>query len=387
MKERLCYISDTVGWVDGNPDGILKKKASQMEILSGYYDVDMLGFDQSHEHIGIRKADGSFHPIKDVPSNLFGKVLKRELFYRMAAVYCKRKNISRVYVRYALTDPSFLRFLKSLPKDAQVMVEIPTYPYDKERAQNLKGRILSAEDRHLMPRLKKYVDYIATYSKDETIAGVPCVNMQNGVVVDNIKLREINTDPGEIRLLAVASMNFWHGYDRVIMGMGAYKKQPGEKKRIVLHLVGDGPEVPNLKKMAEEQGVAEDVIFHGFKSGRELDEISFMCDIAVTNLGLHRLGVNEKFSPLKVREYMAQGFPMISVPSVDITDLLEGHQLLVPVGDGPVNIEDVVSFYNDKDLGNPESARKEAEALRKLASEYCDMKVVFAPAVEAFQKG
>ena len=45
MKERLCYISDTVGWVDGNPDGILKKKASQMEILSGYYDVDMLGFD------------------------------------------------------------------------------------------------------------------------------------------------------------------------------------------------------------------------------------------------------------------------------------------------------------------------------------------------------
>jgi hypothetical protein len=78
---------------------------------------------------------------------------------------------------------------------------------------------------------------------------------------------------------------------------------------------------------------------------------------------------------------------MISVPSVDLTDLLEGHQLLVPVGDGPVNIEVVVSFYNDKDLGNPESARKEAEALRKLASEYCEMKVVFTPAVEAFQKG
>ena len=76
-------------------------------------------------------------------------------------------------------------------QDAQVMVEIPTYPYDKERAQNLKGRILSAEDRHLMPRLKKYVDYIATYSKDETIAGVPCVNMQNGVVVD--------TSPTEIK--------------------------------------------------------------------------------------------------------------------------------------------------------------------------------------------
>jgi len=264
------------------------------------------------------------------------------------------------------------------------MVEIPTYPYDKERAQSIKGRILSAEDRLLMPQLKKYVDYIATYSRDEYIAGVPCVNMQNGVVVDNIRLREINTDPSEIRLLAVASMNFWHGYDRVILGMGAYRKKAGDKKRIVLHLVGDGPEVPNLKKMAEEQGVAEDVIFHGFKSGAELDRISFMCDIAVTNLGLHRLGINEKFSPLKVREYMAQGFPMISVPSVDISDLLTGHQLLVPVGDEPVNIEDVVAFYDEKDLGNPESAMREAETLRQLAYRYCDMKVVFAPSVEAF---
>lgn len=382
MKERLCYISDTVGWVDGNPDGILKKKAAQMELLAEHFDVVMLGFDQSHRHIGIRKADGKFYPIKDVPENIFGKTLKRELFYRMAASYCRRKKIRRVYVRYALTDPSFLRFLRSLPKDSDVMVEIPTYPYDKERAQNIRGKILSAEDKLLMPRLRKYVDYIATYSKDAEIAGVPCVNMQNGVVVGNIKMREINTDPNEIRLLAVASMNFWHGYDRIILGMGAYKKKGGER-RIVLHLVGDGPEVPNLKKMAEEQGVLEDVIFHGFKGGAELDEISFMCDIAVTNLGLHRLGL-EQASPLKVREYMAQGFPMISVSSVDISDLLEGHQLLVPVGDDPVDMEDIISFYNEKDLGNPESAKKEAEELRKLALKYCDMRVVFAPAVKAF---
>lgn len=381
MKERLCYISDTVGWVDGNPDGILKKKAAQMELLSGHFDVVMLGFDQSHKHIGIRK-NGKFFPIKDVPDNMAGKLLRRELFYRIAASYCKSKHISKVYIRYALTDGSFLRFLRSLPHDAVVMVEIPTYPYDKERAQNVRGKILSMEDRMLMPRLKKYVNYIATYSKDKTIAGVPCINMQNGVVVDNIKLREINTNPEEINVLAVASMNFWHGYDRFIRGMGEYKKKNGTK-RIVLHLVGDGPEIPNLKKMAEEEGVSGDVVFHGFKGGAELDEISFKCDIAVTNLGLHRLGLEEA-SPLKVREYMAQGFPMISVSSVDISDLLDGHQVLVPIGDGPADMEDIISFYNEKDLGNPESARKEAEVLRQMAYEICDMKVVFAPAVQAF---
>ena len=384
MKERLCYISDTAGWIDGNSDGILKKKLTQMRLLSEHFDTVMFGFDQAHKRIGVRRGD-EFIPIKDVPDNIAGKALKRALFYRMAASYCRRQNIRRFYIRYALTDLSFLGFLRSLPEDSTVVVEIPTYPYDKERADSIRGRILTFQDHVLLPFLKKRVNYIATFSKDESIASIPCINMQNGVDTDSIKMREFRSDPDVIGLLAVASMNFWHGYDRVIAGMGEYRRKGGTR-RIVLHIAGDGPEIPKLREMAANLGVANDVVFHGFRSGSELDEIASVSDIAVCSLGLHRLGLTD-VSPIKVREYMAQGFPMISVEAVDITEMLTGHELLVPMDDSPVSMEDVIAFYDKKDLGNPESAKKEAEALRQLAYEYCDMKVVFAPAVEAFREG
>jgi glycosyltransferase involved in cell wall biosynthesis len=167
--------------------------------------------------------------------------------------------------------------------------------------------------------------------------------------------------------------------------MGEYRRKGGTR-RIVLHIAGDGPEIPKLREMAANLGVANDVVFHGFRSGSELDEIASVSDIAVCSLGLHRLGLTD-VSPIKVREYMAQGFPMISARAVDISEMLSEHELLVPMDDSPVDMEEVIAFYDKKDLGNPESAKKEAEALRQLAYEYCDMKVVFAPAVEAFREG
>ncbi len=381
MKERLCYISDTAGWVDGNPDGILKKKLTQMRLLAEHFDTVMFGFDQAHKRIGVRRED-KFILIKDVPDNIAGKALKRALFYRMAGAYCRKYEIRKLYIRYALTDLSFLGFLGTLPADATVVVEIPTFPYDKERADSFRGKILTLQDHILLPLLKKHVNYIATFSKDSTIASIPCINMQNGVETDNIKMREFRADPDAISLIAVASMNFWHGYDRVIAGMGEYKRKGGTR-RIVLHIVGDGPEIPKFREMAENLGITDDVIIHGFKSGAPLDEIAFVSDIAVCSLGLHRLGLTD-VSPIKVREYMAQGFPMISVEAVDISDLLADHELLVPMDDSPVSMEDVISFYDKKDLGNPASARKEAETLRRMAYDHCDMKSVFAPAVEAF---
>jgi glycosyltransferase involved in cell wall biosynthesis len=51
--------------------------------------------------------------------------------------------------------------------------------------------------------------------------------------------------------------------------------------------VGNGKEIPNLKKLVDNLHLSKQVIFHGFKTGDELDSLFNSCHIAVGSLGLH----------------------------------------------------------------------------------------------------
>jgi len=162
----------------------------------------------------------------------------------------------------------------------------------------------------------------------------------NGIAVSSVPLRAAPKFDGKnLELLCVAHVAKWHGLDRLIEGMAQYDKS----SKVTLHIVGDGSEIPNLKLLVSKLGLEQNVLFHGFKAGKELDNFFDKCHIAVGSLGIHRIGLNEA-SVLKVREYCARGIPFIYGAKDPDFPKDFPYCLKVTADDTPVNINKIINF-------------------------------------------
>jgi len=262
-----------------------------------------------------------------------------------------------VYARKSLETPSSLAILKKLRKHSKRIVsEIPTYPYDKE----LKGDISKLSllrrikagimviwcDKICRNLMKRHIDCFAvvTDKKEYTkVFGAPAIPISNGIDIDSIKIR--NRMPSEIiSLIGVANVSSWHGYDRLIRGLHEYYSDGGERD-VVFHIVGEGVALGELRQLTQDLGLEHRVVFHGFKTGEELDTLFDNADIGVGSLGIHRIGLN-KSATLKSREYCVRQLPFIAEGS-DITfppEFSWRHQ--VPSSDDPIDVASLVSFHD-----------------------------------------
>ena len=137
----------------------------------------------------------------------------------------------------------------------------------------------------------------------------PHITIGNGLDVNSVPIRiakpYVDTEL-ELHILCVANVSKWHGLDRLLKGMATYCSNTC----IIFHIAGEGAQIPLLKQLVEKLNLQDSVIFHGFKTGDELDTLFNSCHIAVGSLGIHRIGLNEA-SILKAREYCARGIPYI----------------------------------------------------------------------------
>ena len=134
------------------------------------------------------------------------------------------QNQDFVYIRKgAVLDRSVLNLVKKVkllnPK-IKIILEMPTYPYIDEFPWFIKWDIWLKE-KIATSKLKKYIDCIVTYSDDSEIFGIPCLNISNAYDFKQIPHYSENEEDA-IHLIAVASLTFYHGYDRVIEGMKNY---------------------------------------------------------------------------------------------------------------------------------------------------------------------
>jgi len=175
------------------------------------------------------------------------------------------------------------------------------------------------------------------------------ITIGNGIEVNKIKLRKppCLTDH-ELILLCVASFSRRHAIDRLLSGLALYRGN----MTVRLYLVGDGQELPNLKKMVENLKLNNSVIFTGILSGNDLDNLFDKSHIAIGSLGLHRIDMKEG-SILKVREYCARGIPFLygcSDPDFpnDFPYIKRIHR-----DESPVDLEEIINFteriYSDTD--------------------------------------
>lgn len=289
-----------------------------------------------------------------------------------------------LYFRQVRHDRSFVNYLKQIKSSnpgTKILYEIPTYPYEQEQKVTVKNCHITAKDRINRRLLHNYVDRVVTFYHQESILGIPTLRVINGFDFSSVPINTQQLDSETLHLVEVSTTAFWHGYDRIISGLGEYYRTGGTRN-IVFHMVG--LVLPEHQKMVEVNGLQQHVVFHGFQSGDALNKIYEQCHIGVDVLGGHRKDYPIS-SSLKSREYAAHGLPILTASPVDYLGKSNHYQMLVPYDDSPVDIEAVISFADVCYSGKPlQTVRDE---IRSFAISQCDMNKTMLPIISYIQGG
>ena len=304
--------------------------------------------------------------------------LRQRIDYKCIYDYCIREKIEFVYARcFQNANPWLILFFKKLKKAGiHAVTEIPTYPYDAEFVGFSRMTRLNLKvDQTFRNALYKQMDAIVTFSDAKVIFGQRTINISNGVDFDSIPLHNYHpsdSQPSALHLIGVAEVHYWHGFDRLIAGLGEYyndvRGKTEDVRDVYFHIVGGvGPSemynsmhAPGFHELIEKYGIQDKIIFHGQLFGQALDDVFNQCKFAIGSLARHRSGITN-IKTLKNREYATRGIPFIY--SEQDTDF--DHQpyvLKAPANDSPINIQQIIDFVEAYQQ-NPADIRKTAEPL------------------------
>jgi glycosyltransferase involved in cell wall biosynthesis len=143
-------------------------------------------------------------------------------------------------------------------------------------------------------------------------------------------------------ILTVARLTSWKGVDRVIEVLPEIRGRIDEAKLVV---VGDGPELGNLKRLARELGVEKSMNFVGRVPHEEVPYYLRAADVFVLYSGYEGL-------PHIVLEAMATGVPVILSDKGGNREVVEDgvNGLLVPIGNQEKLKEAILRVLQDKEL-------------------------------------
>ncbi|PMO16608.1 glycosyltransferase [Vibrio sp. 10N.222.54.F10] len=353
-KRKILYLTT----VDKKTDpGVFNKIGYQVssferlgfEVVLGYFDGKYYIFDNE---IIYKKKHGILQPFYD-----------RFFFPKAISEKASSLEFDVYYIRKPFISYPFVNFISKLKK-SRVVLEIPTYPYKKELSGFVR-KLLYMYERACASLLKGKLDFITFYGDElSTIWGIRALRLENGICVNSVKkvIPSVRNESGIniINLIAVGNLSKWHGYERLIEGVATLKSE--HRKRIRVDIVGEGAVYQELKVLAHDLDVEGIVTFHGFKGGKELDDIYSRADLGIGSLGMYKLGLL-KGSTLKAREFTARGIPFILGYDDLAFPLDTDFVKYVPNNSTPLDIESIIYWYDNKEF-NRNSIR--AYACEKL---------------------
>lgn len=331
--------------------GISKKIHYQIKGLKeNGHEVHVCTYSINEQGHRIRYIDN--HVLEDFGNGQWASLRKR-FCYQSVVQYAIAEQIDFVYARsFHNANPFTIHLFHSLKKAGiKSVVEIPTYPYDQEyvgfpRKEKLELKI----DQLFRRQLAKQTDRIVTFTDDSFIFGQKTIRISNGIDFDFIPLKQqTNHTPKELHLIGVAEVHYWHGFDRLIHGLGEYNSHP-HTTVVYFHIIGGiGPSemynsqhAPGFHELIKKYQIEPYVLFHGQQFGKDLDRFFNQCDFAIGSLARHRSGIST-IKPLKNREYAARGIPFIfSENDEDFND--KPYTMKAPADETPINIQEIIDF-------------------------------------------
>lgn len=313
-----------------------------------------------HEAAVFHVTRTDFEKIKDIPCEWFVFRYKKGFYenrlksWGLAIDAILAWSPDVVYHRYDLWYPPFSLLGRRVP----IVLEINT---DDIKESYIHG----SKARHLYIRLtRKFILKNAAGIIHTTHELAKSKNFDFNkpykVIANGINLSEYTIlqapKNSNVHLAFIGSNGQpWHGVDKIL--------RLAEKRRDwIFDLIGI---IPADKKIPN-------VNFYGPMSREKYEHILARADAAFGTLALHRKGLNEA-SPLKVREYLAYGLPVII--GYKDTDFLNGAPFILElpntennVDEGEASIEEFIKRWRGRrvsrdDVQNIDSKAKEKERL------------------------
>jgi len=301
--------------------------------------------------------------------------LRQRLDYQCIYDYCVREKIGFVYARcFQNANPVLIHFFRKLKQAGiRAVTEIPTYPYDEEfRNFEWMIRLKLRIDKLFRNQLYKWMDALVTFSDATEIFGQRTICISNGVDFDSIPLHHPSSiihHPSALHLIGVAEVHDWHGFDRVMSGIGEYYEKLKMKddrlkmQDVFFHVVGGvHPNRMNrvFMPIIKKYGLEDKIIFHGQLFGDALTDVFNHCQFAIGSLGRHRSGITV-IKTLKNREYATRGLPFIYSEQDSDFDT-QPYVLKAPADESSVDIQQIIDFVDHFSM-KPEEIRQTVENL------------------------
>ena len=163
----------------------------------------------------------------------------------------------------------------------------------------------------------------------------------NGTEVKNFQEANLDSD----QIIFSGAMYHHRGIDILLE---AVKEIVKEKPQTKLVLLGDGPEMNQLKKIAQENKLEENVDFKGWIDRNKIPEY-----LATSSIGIGPLRSTEvtKYAlPIKVLEYMSAGLPIIAAKNTLPEDILEEGKNGFFINNSTELVEKIMELLNNKEL-------------------------------------
>jgi glycosyltransferase involved in cell wall biosynthesis len=334
--------------------GISKKIYAQVKGLrQNGHEVHLCYYDFTSVGHRCRFVDGQV--IADF-GNGWRAALRQRTDYGDVYDYCVSEGIRLVYARSFQNATPWLvsLFARLRKKGIRAVTEIPTYPYDQEFVGfPFMARMGLRIDQLFRHRLSREMQAIVTFSDAEEIFGKRTIRISNGVDFDAIPLHCYQpSEDGAVHVLGVAEVHYWHGFDRLIAGLGEYRRRCPDGRRVVFHIVGglgplerqDSVHAPGILPLIERYQLQDDVVLHGQLFGGTLDEVFNQCQFAIGSLARHRSGITV-IKTLKNREYASRGIPfMYSEQDSDFDR--QPYVLHVPADETPIDVGQMLDFIS-----------------------------------------
>lgn len=301
---KIAYVFSANYW---KKDGVSKKISSQISLWRemGH---DVSGFcltPYKYRNENPQPFDFKVIPFKKSRLNFVNNSDFLSRFMQSNGLSENLENLEPdvIYFRYETYKP-FLKNLLSFP--CKRVMEVNTIDVVENRTlafnsvKNFAICIYSYFTRNkIFKRVDKLVTITDEIAKHESIAkfNLPHVAIPNPIDLSKVNTLKRKKDQRERKpkVLFLGSRNFpWFGVDLIL------KLAESVKDKLDFVLIGAlGVDSPPTN-----------VDVHNYLSGSELKEVVGTCDISMSSAALFRYGLNEA-ATLKVREYLAWGFPLI----------------------------------------------------------------------------
>jgi glycosyltransferase involved in cell wall biosynthesis len=188
-----------------------------------------------------------------------------------------------------------------------------------------------------------------------------------------IKRFNFSTPPPNKNILAIGGLFRRKGFDQLIKAMPIIQREFPDVK---LQIVGSGPQMYNLKNLANKLGVNPNVVFHGFVHLKNVPKFFNRCNLMCLP------SLSESFGRVII-EAMASGRPVVATRTIGAKEIVEHGRtgLLIPIGDATSLAEALLKM-----LGNPELLNKMSYEARRIVEKKYDWRIIAEKYYEIYEK-